>query len=134
MRASIRAWIAHAGLSNVRAPLDVQTQPWPAETADALVYINMIHIAPWTATTALMAGAARLLPSAGVLVLYGPYRRESRHTAPSNEAFDQSLRSSNPEWGVRDIGEVADLARTYGLDLVERVVMPANNLSLVFRR
>src|SRR5918993_2998870 len=98
LRSSIRAWIAQTGLSNVRAPLelDVCRQPWPVDAADAVVCINMIHIAPWAATTALMAGAARLLPTTGVLVLYGPGRREGRHTAPSNEAFDRQLQASNP--------------------------------------
>ena len=104
------------------------------ERADALVAINMVHVSPWRVTQGLMAGAGRVLPSGGVLYLYGPYKENGAHTAPSNEAFDQDLRLRNPEWGVRDVGEVADLARAHGLDLVERVPMPANNLSLIFRR
>ena len=135
LRASIRAWIAQTGVSNVRAPLDLDVcrQPWPIAAANAVVCINMIHIAPWSATAALMAGAARLLSATGVLVLYGPYRREGRHTASSNEAFDRQLRSSNPDWGVRDLEAVTEVAVSHGLALREVVAMPANNLSVVFR-
>ena len=134
LRSSIRAWIAQPGVSNARAPLelDVCRQPWPV-SADAVVCINMIHIAPWAATTALMAGAARLLPTTGVLVLYGPYRREERHTAPSNEAFDRQLRASNPDWGVRDLEAVSEAATSHGLALRDVVAMPANNPRIVFR-
>ena len=135
LRSSIRAWIAQTGVSNARAPLelDVRRQPWPVDAADAVVCINMIHIAPWAATTALMAGAARLLPATGVLVLYGPYRREGRHTAPSNEAFDRQLRASNPDWGVRDLEAVIVAAASHGLTLQDVTTMPANNLCVVFR-
>ena len=135
LRASIRAWIAQASLSNVRAPLDldVQNQPWPVKAADAVLCINMIHIAPWAATTALMAGATRLLPRTGVLVLYGPYRRDGRHTAPSNEAFDRQLRASNPDWGVRDLEAVTEAAASHGLALQDVTTMPANNFCVIFR-
>src|SRR4051794_12139568 len=136
MRASIRAWTARFGLANVRAPLDLDVRApcWPLAAADAVVCINLIHIAPWSATAALAAGAARLLPPAGVLVLYGPFRREGRHTAPSNAAFDRSLRAADPDWGVRDLESAADVASAAGLALEEVVAMPANNLSVVFRR
>jgi hypothetical protein len=135
LRASIRAWIAQTGLSNVRAPLelDVCRQPWPVDAADAVVCINMIHITPWAATTALMAGAARLLPATGVLVLYGPYRQEGWHTAPSNEGFDRQLQASNPDWGVRDLEAVSEAAASHGLALRDIITMPANNLCVVFR-
>jgi hypothetical protein len=135
MRASIRAWIAQTGLSNVRSPLDidVRAEACPIERADAVLCINMIHIAPWAATVALMASAARLLPRDRPLVLYGPYRRFGKHTAPSNEAFDAQLRASDPEWGVRDLEEVADVARLHSLALAQVVPMPANNLTVVFR-
>jgi SAM-dependent methyltransferase len=135
LRASIRAWIAQTGLSTVRAPLelDVQNQPWPIVAADAVVCINMIHIAPWSATTALMAGAARFLPTTGVLVLYGPYRRGGRHTAASNEGFDRQLQASNPDWGVRDLEAVTKAAASHGLALQDVTTMPANNLCVVFR-
>ena len=135
LRASIRAWIAQTGLSNIRAPLDLDVGrlPWPIERADAVVCINLVHIAPWPATPALMAGAARLLPATGILVLYGPYRREGRHTAPSNEAFDQQLRASNPDWGVRHLEAVTEVAASDGLALRDVIAMPANNFCVVFR-
>jgi hypothetical protein len=102
--------------------------------ADAVVSINMIHIAPWTAAEGLMAGAGRLLAPGGVLYLYGPFKENGEHTAPSNAAFDASLRTRDSQWGVRDRDEVTALAQLNGLTLVERVAMPANNLSLVFQR
>jgi SAM-dependent methyltransferase len=132
---SIAAHRESAGLPNLFAPLelDVTAPAWPVDTADAVVSINMIHIAPWAAAEGLMAGAARLLAPNGVLFLYGPFMEDGRHTAPSNAAFDESLRAGNPAWGVRDLGRVAALARGHGFELVERVEMPANNLSVVFR-
>ncbi len=133
---SIAAHRASAQLPNLLPPLefDVASPDWPLPRADAVVSINMIHIAPWTAAQGLMAGAGRLLAPGGVLFLYGPFRENGRHTAPSNEAFDASLKQRDPQWGVRDLGEVAELAGRHGFDLVERVAMPANNLSVVFRR
>ncbi|KWB44500.1 DUF938 domain-containing protein [Burkholderia ubonensis] len=135
-RRSIAAWIAQAGLSNVDAPLvfDVRDASWPFAALDAIVCINMIHIAPWACAEALFAGASRVLRPGGVLVLYGPYRREGRHTAPSNAAFDAQLRSRDPSWGVRDLETVVALGLDRGLDCIEVVEMPANNLSVVFRR
>jgi SAM-dependent methyltransferase len=134
--ASIRAWIDDGGLRNVRPPieLDVTRRPWPVAAADAIVCINVIHISPWEATLALMDGAGTILPDGGVLVTYGPYRRDGRHTAPSNEAFDASLRSRDPRWGVRDMEEVEAAANRSGLHLERAVAMPANNFTLVFRR
>ena len=135
-RASIRGWIAETGVTNVTAPADLNAaaRAWPVTHADAIVCINMIHISPWTATLGLLAGAARTLPTAAPLYLYGPYLRNGRHTAPSNEDFDQSLRAQNPEWGVRDLDEVSEAAAQAGLTLAEVIEMPANNLSVVFRR
>jgi hypothetical protein len=132
---SIRAYRAATQLPNLLAPieLDASAPTWPIAHADAVVSINMIHIAPWTAAEGLMAGAGRLLTSGSTLYLYGPFKEDGQHTAPSNAAFDASLRSRDPQWGVRDAGEVANLARRHGLEFVERVAMPANNLSLVFR-
>jgi len=133
---SIRAWTAASGADNVAAPLqlDVEIAPWPIAHADAISNINMIHIAPWTAAEALFHGAARLLPLAGVLFLYGPFKREGRHTAESNARFDERLRSEDARWGVRDLGDVETLAATAGFGAPEVIAMPANNLSLVFRR
>ncbi len=134
--ASIEAHRAAAGAPNLRAPiaLDVTAPAWPVTRADAVLSINMIHISPWAAAQGLMAGAARLLPEGGVLYLYGPFKENGEHTAPSNATFDASLRARDPEWGVRDTGEVRALADRHGFNFVERVAMPANNLSLVFRR
>ncbi|MGK2286483.1 DUF938 domain-containing protein [Pedomonas sp. V897] len=134
--ASITAWAAHGGLSNVRPPLtlDVTQEPWPLERANAIVCINMIHISPWDASIGLMRGAERLLPPGGVLYLYGPYKRGGAHTAPGNAAFDESLRQQNPAWGVRNLEDVAALASRHGFDLEEVVEMPANNLSVILRR
>ena len=133
-RASIAAWTA--GLGNVAAPLDldVTVAPWPLAAADAVTCINMIHIAPWRATEALMKGAAALLPPVGVLFLYGPYRRDGRHTAPSNEAFDADLRARNAEWGVRDLEAVTAQATRHGFAPREVVAMPANNFSVAFAK
>lgn len=134
--ASIAAHREAAGLPNLLPPalLDVSAPSWPAEHAEAVVAINMIHIAPWSAALGLAAGAARVLGPGGVLFLYGPYREEGRPTAPSNEAFDASLKARNPEWGLRQLGDVVALASRHGLALLRRVEMPANNISLAFRR
>jgi hypothetical protein len=115
--------------------IDVTATKWPIERAKAMFCANMIHIAPWTASEGLFAGAGRVLASGAPLVLYGPFKRDGTHTAPSNEAFDASLKSRDPDWGVRCLdSEVAPLAKRHGLDLDEIVPMPANNLSVVFRR
>lgn len=133
-RASIDAWAA--GAANIRPTLalDAAAPGWPVTAADAVVCINMIHIAPWSATEGLMRGAAAILPTGAPLILYGPYRRGGAHTAPSNAAFDADLRARNPAWGVRDLEAVAALAAAQGFAPPEVVEMPANNLVLVFRR
>lgn len=135
-RRSIQARIAAAGPANVAMPLalDVRERPWPVQDIDAVLCINMIHIAPWDAALALLSEAGRLLPAGGVLYLYGPYRRDGRDTAPSNAAFDADLRLRNPEWGVRNLEDVQREAADSGLLLHEIVEMPANNLSVIFRR
>lgn len=134
--ASIAAHRAAAKLSNLLPPLelDVALPQWLVTKADAIVAINMIHIAPWAASEGLMAGAERMLSAGGVLYLYGPYKEKGVHTAPSNEAFDRSLRMRDPSWGVRDLEEVIALAGRHSLDFAERIAMPANNLSVIFRR
>jgi SAM-dependent methyltransferase len=134
--ASIDAWSAESGLANIRpaVALDAASPAWPVPQAAAVLCSNMIHIAPWSAAAGLIAGSARVLADDGLLYLYGPFRRGGRHTAPSNEAFDRDLRRRNPDWGVRDLEAVADLAAAHGFAPPEVVDMPANNLSLVFRR
>lgn len=134
-RNSIRARVEEAGLTNVAPPLalDVLDQPWPVRGIDAIVCINMIHIAPWEAALALLAESGRLLRGEGVLILYGPFRRDGKDTAPSNAAFDVDLRRRNPQWGVRNLEDVQCHASVAGLALLEVVEMPANNLSLIFR-
>jgi cyclopropane fatty-acyl-phospholipid synthase-like methyltransferase len=134
-RASIADWTAHEGLTNVLPPLDidVRAEDWGVTGAfDAVVAINMIHIAPWEATLGLLRGAGRLLGEGRILFLYGPYKRGGRHTAPSNEAFDAWLKERDPEFGVRDLEDVQSEASANRLRLDEIVEMPANNLSLVF--
>jgi SAM-dependent methyltransferase len=135
-RASIAAWRQEAALPNMRAPLalDVTAAPWPINYADAVTCINMIHIAPWEATLGLVAGAARIIPPGGLLFLYGPYKRAGQHTAPSNADFDASLRERDARWGVRDLETVAAEATAMGFAAPMVEAMPANNLSLIFRR
>lgn len=133
-RASIAAWTAATGATNVRPPLalDARADVWPLTRAAAIVCINMIHIAPWEAALGLFAGASRILVKGSPLVLYGPFKRGGEHTAPSNAAFDASLRARDPSWGVRDLDSVVAAAAQAGLGLFEVVAMPANNLSVVF--
>ncbi len=133
---SIRAWSAASGADNIASAiqLDVEHQPWPVAHADAILNINMIHIAPWSAAEALFRYAARLLPSAGILFLYGPFKRGGAHTAESNQRFDDRLRGEDPRWGVSDLDDVQALASSAGFQAAEIVLMPANNLSLVFRK
>ncbi len=141
---SIAAWRAHEGLSNIRPPLriDLSDPSWCAEMCDgsvpgallAVFCANVIHIAPWRVAEGLFAGAGRYLRADGRLLLYGPFKRDGRHTAVSNAVFDTSLRDNNAEWGVRDIAELTKLADNAGLVLGEIVEMPANNLILMFER
>jgi SAM-dependent methyltransferase len=136
LRESIAAHAEACDAANLAAPLDLDTtsDEWPVAAADAVVSINMIHIAPWTCSEGLVRGAARILPPHGPLYLYGPFMRDGRHTAPSNATFDRSLRAEDPRWGVRDVAEVAALAAGHGLALDEITHMPSNNLSVVFRK
>lgn len=130
---SIAAHRESAGLANLRPPLtlDAASSAWPVLEADAIVCINMVHIAPWSACVGLMAGAARTLPSGGVLYLYGPYKEGGAHTAESNLRFDIDLRTRDPSWGLRNLEDVVALAAEHGLRHSETVTMPANNRSLV---
>jgi SAM-dependent methyltransferase len=136
-RKSIAAWRAQANLPNLEAPLALDaadSATWPSEPVDAMVCINMIHISPWAAAQGLMAGAGRLLRPGGRLFLYGPYIEADVPTAPSNLAFDESLKSRNPAWGLRDLADVQALAAVSGLELIERIAMPANNLIVIFEK
>jgi hypothetical protein len=135
-RLSIAAWAAESGLANLRPPLalDAASPSWSITAADSVLCINMIHISPWAATEGLIRGAAAILPPGGPLYLYGPYRRAGVATAPSNEAFDQDLRRRDPAWGLRDLEAVAALAAAAGFSGPAITGMPANNLSVVFRR
>jgi SAM-dependent methyltransferase len=131
-RASIDAWAE--GLANVAPAIELDvTKPWPEQHVDAVLCTNMIHIAPWEATEALIAGAAKALLPHGALILYGPFKIDGAHTAPSNAAFDEDLRTRNPQWGVRDVIEVSGVAAKFNFTMPERVEMPANNLMLIFR-
>ncbi len=136
LRESIRLRIADERLANVNAPLDLNVErlPWPLASADALVCINMIHVAPWSATHALFDGAERLLSPGHKVVLYGPYTRFGRHTSESNAQFDSDLRAQDPAWGLRDLEAVADVALARNFVLADVVAMPANNFSVLFRR
>jgi hypothetical protein len=131
-RASVAAWTK--GLTNVAAPLaiDAAASDWPIARADAVLCVNMVHISPWEATLGLLAGAARVLVKGAPLIVYGPFRQADVALAPSNAAFDESLKARDPRWGLRDIAAVRDAAQ--GLTLTRIVEMPANNLTLVFRR
>lgn len=135
-RASIDAWTAALGLVNVRPALDLDaaSPAWPIASASAIICINMIHIAPWRAAIGLVAGAARILEAGGILYLYGPFRRAGHPTAASNEAFDRELRARNPAWGLRNLEDVAALAAPAGFGDPVVEDMPANNLSVIFRR
>ena len=141
---SIEAWRAHAGLPNIRPPLriDLTDPAWCPEMHDgsgptellAVFCANVVHIAPWRVAEGLFAGTARYLRSDGRVFLYGPFKRDGKHTALSNAVFDTSLREQDPDWGVRDIADIEKLAAGVGLALIETVQMPANNLILVFGR
>ncbi|MGE3646020.1 MAG: DUF938 domain-containing protein [Beijerinckiaceae bacterium] len=135
-RDSIAAWTEHEQLTNVLPPLalDASADAWPVQHADAVLCINMIHISPWQATAGLMRGAARVLSKGAPLYLYGPYKRHGRHTAESNEKFEGWLKSLNPDYGVRDLADVTDIAARNGFKGPEVVEMPANNFSVVFWR
>lgn len=134
--ASIRAWAENARLPNLRPPLllDASAPEWPIDAADAVLCINMVHISPWEATVGLIEHSAKLLPPGAPLILYGPYLQHGVETAPSNLAFDESLRSRDPRWGIRQVEDVAALAESHGFALEAIHAMPANNLTVIFRK
>ncbi len=138
-RTSIALWVRDEGLGNVAAPMDIDvTEPgWfrgPGRGFDGIVCANLLHIAPWKVCEGLMSGAARLLESPAFLLIYGPFMRDGRHTSGGNRAFDKALRELCPDWGLRDVAGVAACAGRNGLRLDQVIQMPANNLSLVFRK
>ena len=133
--ASIDAWRVETALSNLLPPVMLDAAaPWPVSKVDAILCINMTHISPWTATLGLMEGAGKMLPAGGLLYLYGPFIRDEVETAPSNLAFDASLKARDPRWGLRRVAEVKAAAEAQGLSLDRLIEMPANNLSLLFRK
>ena len=140
-RNSIAAWRNHCPAENLDAAiaLDARDPVWTIapeqqNSITAIVNINMIHIAPWSACVGLMCGARRLLPVGGILYLYGPFKQGGNHTAPSNAAFDESLQAQNPEWGIRDLDAVSAIAQAHELTIVKTYKMPANNLSVVLQK
>lgn len=141
-RSSITAWRTHHPCDTLLRPLSIDTcdSIWSVEQQElpepiaAIVNINMIHISPWAACLGLMAGANRILPPGGILYLYGPYKRNGVHTAPSNEFFDDSLQQQNPAWGVRNLEDVIEAAAVENLKFLDAIAMPANNLSVIFQK
>jgi SAM-dependent methyltransferase len=136
---SIEAWRRHCGLANVRRPqrIDLTDADWTwhgSGKLTAILCINVLHISPWRVSQNLMDGAGRQLRDDGRLFIYGPFKRDGAHTAPSNATFDASLRAENPDWGVRDVRELDTLAQAAGLTPAEVTPMPANNLVLAFAR
>jgi SAM-dependent methyltransferase len=134
--ASISAYRIEAGLPNLRPPilLDASAEPWPIDAADYVLCSNMIHISPWRAGQGLLRGAARILPPAGLLILYGPFVVDGDFISDSNVAFDRELRAQNPEWGIRELRDVERAAKDVGLVLERVVPMPANNRVVLFRK
>ena len=134
-QASIDAWRKASGLSNIAEPLtiDASSRDWPIERANAVLNINMAHISPWAASIGLIAGAARVLPGGGPLILYGPWLKDDIETAASNVAFDADLKARDPQWGLRRVEDFAAAASVQGFELAEWRQMPANNLMLLFR-
>ena len=141
MLATITHYRREAGLANLRPPaeIDVARDAWAGAAGAmgpfaAVMTINLLHIAPWAVCEGLFAGAARLLASGGLLALYGPFRVGGAHTAPSNESFDRMLRGHDPTWGVRDLEAVSARAESCGFEFVRKIAMPANNLTVLYRR
>jgi Protein of unknown function (DUF938) len=146
--ASIQAWQQLAPSPYLLSPiaLEVSQSDWPQTVRESetflsvdaplrvIININMIHISPWSATLGLLAGAGALLPPDGILYLYGPYQQKGKHTSPSNEAFDEMLKARDPNWGVRHLEDVVAAAAHHGLQWQEVIAMPANNLSVIFKK
>ncbi len=135
-RDSILAWRDNVGCANLIEPLELDTrhENWGVDAAAAIVCFNMIHISPWQSCLGLFRGAAELLENAGPLILYGPFKIDGRHTAASNARFSENLQRQSPEWGVRDLTEVSKIARENGFAFDDKVDMPANNMTVVYRK
>lgn len=134
--ASIAAYREDYPGDNLAEPLllDAALRDWPVDRADAILCVNMVHISPWAASTGLFDGAARLLDTGAPLILYGPFFEADVEPAPSNLDFDRSLKARDPRWGIRDLAEIDRLAARSGFTRTARREMPANNLTLVYRR
>ena len=132
---SIASWIEESAAANILPPKVIDAaRDWPLAAAGAVLCVNMVHISPWSAAEGLFRGAARTLPPRAPLILYGPYLESDVETAPSNRAFDESLRGRNPEWGIRRLEDIDRLAGEHGFMRTARHEMPANNLTVVYRR
>lgn len=137
---SIKSWINFSSTNNIESPLllDVNAESWyipeHLNPINSIININMIHISPWKSCIGLMKGVEQIVPSGGILYLYGPFKINNQHTAPSNEQFDQYLKIQNPQWGVRNLDDVILLANQYKLNFKEIISMPANNFSVIFER
>ena len=134
--ASINAHRQADAPANLASPLylNVMESEWPVSAADAVLCVNMVHIAPWACCESLLQGCAHVLPPGAPLVLYGPFKRDGAHTAPSNVEFDQTLRRQNADWGIRDMGEIAEAGKARGLTIEDPITMPSNNFCLVLRQ
>lgn len=141
---SINAWRQRAQLKNIESPrrVDLSAPTWGLSEEDsaplcdltAIFCANVLHISPWATAEGLLRGSAQRLHPGGRLFVYGPFKRDGQHTAPSNEAFDASLRARDPQWGVRDVGDIRDEAHKHHLVLADVAQMPANNMILIFAR
>ncbi|MDG2319118.1 MAG: DUF938 domain-containing protein [Rhodospirillaceae bacterium] len=132
----IRSLTESAGLENLLPPqqLDATTSEWSVREAQAVLCLNMMHITPWSVAKGLMQGAGNVLAANAPLFIYGPFQIDGQHTAPSNAAFDQNLRTRNPDWGVRDAGDVDRVGELHGLAFEQTVDMPANNMVRIYRK
>ncbi|MEQ8707927.1 MAG: DUF938 domain-containing protein [Rhodospirillales bacterium] len=137
MRASVAAWARREKVRNISLPprvIDARARRWNMEAVDGVYCANMIHISPYSACEGLIRGAGSCVKAGGFLMLYGPFKVEGEHTAPSNASFDATLRGQNDDWGIRDLEAVTALAEAAGFEPEEPVEMPANNLSVIFRK
>jgi hypothetical protein len=134
--ASINAHREADSPANLAPPLrlNVMESKWKVNAADAVLCVNMVHITPWVCCKNLLRGCAHVLSPGAPLVLYGPFKQDGAHTAPSNAKFDQTLRGQNAEWGIRDMAEIAEAGKARGLTIEDPIAMPSNNFCLIFRQ